>query len=86
MNSPKKDTLKNSLNKPEIFNSCFIEVVNNGRVNALARLIRLFIREQGNFVIPLLFYGGVSSNNFQKQSSEEQLTIYNHPLHAFKLY
>lgn len=55
--------------KPEIFTSGFIDIVNNGQVNASARFIRLYIGEQGRFAIPLSFYGGVSSNNFQNQNS-----------------
>ena len=66
-----KDTAK--INKPEIFNSGFIDIVNNGQVNASARFIRLFIGEQGKFSIPLSFYGGVSSNNFQNQQGGGQL-------------
>ncbi len=55
--------------KPEIFTSGFIDIVNNGQVNASARFIRLYIGEEGKFAIPLSFYGGVSSNNFQNQNS-----------------
>ncbi len=63
------DSTKNTYHKPEIFNSGFIDIVNNGQVNASARLIRLLIGEQGKFAIPLSFYGGVSSNNFQNQNT-----------------
>ncbi len=59
---------RNSL-KPEIFNSGFIDIVNNGQINASARFIRLYIGEKGKFVIPLSFYGGVSNNNFQNQNN-----------------
>ncbi len=51
--------------KPEIFTSGFIDIMNNGQVNAAARFIRLFIGEPGKFAVPLSFYGGVSNNNFQ---------------------
>lgn len=51
--------------KPEIFTSGFIDIVNNGQVNASARFIRLYIGEPGKFAIPLSLYSGVSSNNFQ---------------------
>jgi hypothetical protein len=68
--SKSADTSKNKpLPKPEIFTSGFIDVVNNGQVNASARIIKLFIGEPGKIQIPLSFYGGVSSNNFQNQSS-----------------
>ena len=53
--------------KPEILTSGFIDIVNNGQVNASARFIRLFIGEPGKFAVPLSIYSGVSSNNFQNQ-------------------
>jgi hypothetical protein len=62
------DSSKTKSLKPEIFNSGFIDIINNGQVNAAARLLRLYIGEQGKFAIPLSFYGGVSSNNFQNQN------------------
>ncbi|MEO6611817.1 MAG: hypothetical protein ABIT05_13755 [Chitinophagaceae bacterium] len=55
--------------KPEILTSGFIDIVNNGQVNASARFIRLSIGEPGKFVIPLSIYSGVSSNNFQNQQN-----------------
>lgn len=51
--------------RPEIFTSGFIDIVNNGQVNASARFLRLYIGEPGRFAIPLSFYGGVSNNSFQ---------------------
>jgi hypothetical protein len=62
-----KDSVKS--NKPEIFTSGFIDIINNGQVNASARFIHLYIGEPGKFAIPLSFYGGVSNNNFQNQSN-----------------
>jgi hypothetical protein len=59
--------------KPEIFNSGFIDIINNGQVNASARVLRLFIGEQGKFSLPLSFYGGVSSNNFKNQNGNGNL-------------
>jgi hypothetical protein len=56
--------------KPEILTSGFIDIVNNGQVNASARFIRLFIGEPGKFAVPLSIYSGVSSNNFQNQQSQ----------------
>lgn len=53
--------------KPEIFTSGFIDIMNNGQVNASARFIRLSIGEPGKFFIPLSLYGGVSNNSFQSQ-------------------
>ena len=58
------------LYKPEILTSGFIDIVNNGQVNASARFIRLFIGEPGKFAIPLSIYSGVSSNNFQNQQRQ----------------
>jgi hypothetical protein len=55
--------------KPEIFTNGFIDIMNNGQVNASARFIRLFIGEPGRFAIPLSLYSGVSANNFQDQPS-----------------
>ena len=55
--------------KPEIFTSGFIDIFNSGQVNASARFLRLNIGEPGKFSVPLSFYSGVSSNNFQSQSS-----------------
>ena len=63
-----KATEPAKLQKPEIFTSGFIDIVNNGQVNASARFVRLFIGEQGKFAIPISFYGGVSNNNFQSQN------------------
>ncbi|MBL0358102.1 MAG: hypothetical protein IPP72_15090 [Chitinophagaceae bacterium] len=54
---------------PEIFTSGFIDVMNNGQVNASARFIRLSIGEPGKFSIPLSLYGGVSNNTFQGQQA-----------------
>jgi len=55
--------------KPEIFTNGFIDIMNNGQVNASARFIRLCIGEPGRLAIPLSLYSGVSANNFQNQSS-----------------
>jgi hypothetical protein len=55
--------------KPEIFTSGFIDIINNGQVNASARFIRLYVGEPGKFAIPLSIYSGVSSNNFANQQS-----------------
>lgn len=55
--------------KPEILTSGFIDIINNGQVNASARFIRLYIGEPGRFAVPLSIYSGVSSNNFQNQQT-----------------
>src|SRR5688572_2650822 len=89
---PKRDTMKPVLAKtkeikPEILTSGFIDIINNGQVNASARFIRLFIGEPGKFAIPLSFYSGVSSNNFQNQqnaigqrTNEQLVTNFINPL------
>jgi hypothetical protein len=70
-----------TIKKPEILSSGFIDIINNGQVNASARFIRLYIGEPGRFAIPLSIYSGVSSNNFQNQQmpggqfTNEQLVI-----------
>lgn len=56
-------------NKPDILNSGFIDIVNNGQVNASARFIRLYIGEPGKLAIPLSVYSGVSSNSFQSYNT-----------------
>ncbi len=83
----RRDTSKFSIQnkiisfKPEILTSGFIDIINNGQVNASARFIRLMIGEPGKFAIPLSFYCGVSNNNFQGQQNStgnknnEQLVI-----------
>jgi hypothetical protein len=70
----KKEDAATTKYKPEIFNSGFIDVMNNGQVNASARFIRLFIGEPGKFSIPLSFYGGVSNNQFQNQKGPSQFS------------
>lgn len=71
--------------KPEIFTSGFIDVVNNGQVNAAARFVRLYVGEPGKFFIPLSLYSGVSSNNFQnptniQRSNDALVTNFINPL------
>jgi hypothetical protein len=72
--------------KPEIFTSGFIDIINNGQVNASARFIRLFIGEPEKFAIPLSLYSGVSSNNFQNiqgsapRSNDALVTNFINPL------
>lgn len=69
----KTDTTNKSraivLPKPEILTNGFIDVVNNGQLNAAARFIRLYIGEPGKFAIPLSIYSGVSSNTFQNNNN-----------------
>jgi hypothetical protein len=67
INKIKTDTLK--VNRPEVFTSGFFDIVNSGQVNASARLVRLFIGEQGKFSFPLSVFSGVSSNSFQSSQN-----------------
>lgn len=78
----KKDTMSNSFGqaqgiKPEILTSGFIDIVNNGQVNASARFIRLFIGEQGKFAIPL-FKVNVSSHIFFTSEKNVLKTFFLH--------
>ncbi len=66
----KTDTLKPKEYVPEIFTNGFIDIMNNGQVNAAARFIRLSIGEPEKFFIPLSIFGGVSANNFQNNSNQ----------------
>jgi hypothetical protein len=65
--------------RPEILTNGFIDLVNNGQVNASARFLRLYIGEPGKFHLPLSVYSGVSANSFQNsfsssgQKSNDQL-------------
>src|SRR5258706_651245 len=69
--------------KPEIFTNGFIDIMNNGQLNASARFIRLFIGEPGKFGIPLSIYSGVSANNFQGQPSPMGQVSNDHLFNAF---
>lgn len=71
--------------KPEIFTSGFIDIINNGQVNASARFIRLYVGEPGKFALPLSLYSGVSSNSFQnptniQRSNDVLVTNFINPL------
>jgi hypothetical protein len=50
-NDTVKETSKTTFQKPEILTSGFIDIVNNGQVNASARFIRLMIGETDKFVL-----------------------------------
>lgn len=76
--SYRQDSLITRQLKPEIFTNGFIDIMNNGQVNASARFIRLFIGEPGKFSFPLSVYGGVSANNFQNNNSQPALRNNDH--------
>lgn len=75
--------LGSQLQKPEIFTNGFIDIMNNGQINTSVRFIRLFIGEQGKFVIPLSLYSGVSANNFQNQATPGGQKSNDHLMTAF---
>lgn len=85
----KKDTLLSAKQataasvKPEILTSGFIDVVNNGQVNASARFIRLQLGEPGKFSLPLSFYSGVSNNNFQTQTNNNGIRNNDHLVNQY---
>lgn len=57
----------------DFFSAGFIDVVNSGQVNASSRLLKVYIGDPKKFAIPLSFYGGVTSNNFQNTSGSALL-------------
>jgi len=65
--------------KPEILSGGFIDIVQNGQMNASARLFRLFIGEPGKFQVPVSLYTGVSANNlsYNRQNDEFILNLIN---------
>ncbi|MEJ7627419.1 MAG: hypothetical protein WKF35_11185 [Ferruginibacter sp.] len=65
----------NKNTKPEVFSSGFIDVMNNGQVNASARMIKLYIGDTTNFSIPISFYGGVSNNMLQTSGTSKSNDI-----------
>lgn len=76
-------TTKIPFAKPEILSSGFIDIINNGQINASARFIRLYIGEPGKFAIPLSIYSGVSSNSFQNQQSQGGQNSNEHLINSF---
>lgn len=62
--------------KPEILSGGFIDFVQNGQMNASARLFRLYIGEPGKFQIPVSVYTGVSANNFSVNSGNEDVILH----------
>lgn len=62
-----------SYNKPEILSGGFIDFIQNGQMNASARLFRLFIGEPGKFQVPVSVYTGVSANNLSSHRQKEDI-------------
>src|SRR6478672_9483686 len=50
--------------KPEIFKSGFLDFLDNGSIQASARVVRLFIGEPKGFHIPFLIYSGIAGQAF----------------------
>lgn len=74
---------KTNSQKPEVLSSGFIDIVNNGQVNASARFIRLYIGEPGKISLPLSIYSGVSSNSFQNPQTPAGLRNNEHLANSF---
>jgi hypothetical protein len=61
--------------KPEILSGGFIDILQNGQMNASARLFRLYIGEPGKFQLPVSVYTGVSANNFSNSPASEDILL-----------
>jgi hypothetical protein len=65
LDSPVKNSALTSntkmIQKPELFNSGFIDFQNSAQMNASARIFKLFIGEPGKFSVPISLYSGVSA-------------------------
>ncbi|HEX6333666.1 MAG TPA: hypothetical protein VFZ78_05540, partial [Flavisolibacter sp.] len=71
---PTDTTARDSVrhDKPEVQTNGFMDVLNNGQVNASARFLRIMVGEPGMFYVPLSIYSGVSANNFQNTTAAAQ--------------
>ncbi len=61
--------------KPEILSGGFIDFVQNGQMNASARLFRLYIGEPGKFQVPVSIYTGVTANNLSAGRQNEDFVF-----------
>lgn len=50
--------------KPEMLTSGYLDISNNGQMNASARIIKLLIGELKRFTFPMSVYSGVTANSF----------------------
>jgi hypothetical protein len=68
--------------KPEILTNGFVDVMNNGQMNASARLFKLYLGEPEKFVVPISLYIGVTGNNLTSaiRSNESLLLNIVNPL------
>ena len=68
-------TIKQQVQKPEILNGGFIDVAQNGQMNASARLFRLYIGEPGKFQVPISIFTGVSANSFSSNQQNQEFVL-----------
>src|SRR5882672_6953883 len=61
--------------RPELLSGGCIDIVQNGQMNASARLFRLYIGEPGKFQLPVSVYTGVSANNFSNNSGNDDMLL-----------
>jgi hypothetical protein len=61
--------------KPEILTSGFIDIINNGQVNASARFIRLMVGELGKFALPYVLMWLLKSCKTERSSSATAMRI-----------
>jgi hypothetical protein len=78
-----KDTIYNkagqdsvtTIPRPEILSGGFIDIMQNGQMNASARLFKLYIGDPSKFQLPLSIYSGVSANNFHTGQSSDDIVL-----------
>lgn len=71
------------IQQPEIFTNGFIDILNNGQVNASARIVRLYTGEPERLIIPISLYSGISANNFQYSTAWNSMPQNDHLLNQF---
>jgi hypothetical protein len=70
-----RDSSKTNASKAEILSGGFIDISQNGEMNASARLFRIYVGEPGKWQLPLSLYSGVSANNFSMSNDYEDLSL-----------
>jgi hypothetical protein len=71
----KADSVKINGLKSEILSGGFIDIAQNGQMNASARLFRLYIGEPGKWQLPVSLYSGVTADNFSMDRGDEELCL-----------
>ncbi len=93
--SQQTDTVNSIINNPatqlskaEILSGGSIDIVQNGQMNASARIFRLFIGEPGKFQVPVSLYTGVSSNSYSgiRQNEDYVLSLINPSAGTFNFF